>query len=66
VNAAQQWWLQNTTQGRRLLSRMVPNSALPYHTRRRICADQGHDTHSTRDGRCARCGDELPTEGRRR
>ena len=65
MNAAQRWWLTNTPSGRRVLSRMVPNSALPIATRRQLCREQGHDTHSTKGGRCARCGDVV-AEGRRR
>ena len=52
------WWLHNTAQGRRTLERMVPRSAIPSETRRRMCAERGHDYGGTT--RCSRCGDTRP------
>lgn len=38
-----------------------PGIGTPLDLRRRLCRD-GHDTHSTKDGRCARCGHAATKE----
>lgn len=50
-----QWWLQYTPSGRRTLEKMLPASAIPIATRRKMCAERGHDPLG--DGTCRRCGE---------
>jgi hypothetical protein len=61
MNQATNWWLHNTSAGRRTLERMLPTSALPPETRRQICAERGHDYWPGLTN-CARCG--APKEER--
>lgn len=64
IHPAHEWWLYNTSAGRRLLARVVPASALPPATRELICEEQGHVALG--DGTCQRCGAKVPQRGARR
>lgn len=54
MNRETQWWLHNTSAGRRTLERVLPAGAIPLPTRRQMCRERGHDELG--DGSCRRCG----------